>query len=311
MRPRRPPRATPSAIAAIAAASAARLTAAARRISACSSGLFTRRSASTSPETSQPLGGDRAGQPPPSPWLRPAVHISSPSRAPASRARGDHRAARSAAVSLSEWPANSAAVTCRSIVTRSIARVTSTGVPSTRDDEQVRREIAPVVEPGQPEDVLRRGEDRRLQPAGRELRPDPRQARFDLAGGERVPVHRDSSGFAPDVHNMAEHMSREIGGFMPAFRQDSLPAAGASDISCAQLRLPRQRQTAEPTQGDRMLMSELHPPDLRRRARPRRRSSPARPPSRSRRSRRPRPTATSASASPTRRRSASRRRTAS
>ena len=66
-----------------------------------------------------------------------------------------------------------------------------------RNDEQVRREVAPVVEPGQPEHRLRRGEYRRGETARAERLPHLRPPRRDLARRERIPVHRRP----PDVHN--------------------------------------------------------------------------------------------------------------
>ena len=177
----------PSWIAACAASAPARLTAAARRSSACSSPLFTSRSRSTMPETSrQSAGIARAA-------VATPARGSSPTSTPRARSAqtacpASTRAAMSAAVSLSACPANAADRTCRSIVTRSIARVTRVGSPSQRHDQQVRRKVAPVIEAGQVEDVLRRRDHRRIQPAPRDLRPHPPEPTGQILRRKRVSV---------------------------------------------------------------------------------------------------------------------------
>ena len=263
------------------------------------------------PRDVAPLGGDRARSRIASPWLRPAVHVSSPIRRPASRRAASTRAARSAAVSLSECPTNSAAVTCRSIVTRSIARVTSTGAPVARHDQQVRREIAPVVEPGQPEDVLRRREDRRLEPARLQLRPHPApgviRSRRRRTGSDASRLLRFRVMCTTGQCDSRETPARCRG------RQDMLAIVARQVISVvhnndcrAMTAAPPNRTTGRSHDHAPVAPAGPSPP-----ASPSPPRSPRRRLSRRRRSNRPRPTATSASASPTRRRSASPRPTAS
>lgn len=51
------------------------------------------------------------------------------------------------------------------------------------------REIAPVIEAGQIEDIFRAGEDRRIETTAFDLGPRPTQASGDLGIAEGIAMH--------------------------------------------------------------------------------------------------------------------------
>src|SRR2546426_766907 len=66
------------------------------------------------------------------------------------------------------------------------------GLSVERNNQQMRREVTPVIETGEIEDALRRSEDRRVEFTLRQRRANPGKASGYLVVGEGVAVHSGS-----------------------------------------------------------------------------------------------------------------------